>query len=290
MNDDLQIKQLKRALVKASSQQLGSEEEVQKWIAEIASDTFELVTSLLDILSQTTSSENTSDILEVLFLLSKMRPEAKASLLSNTDFFVFLLDYTDRTAIDSFVDPFFTILTLIPQAKDLSTLIEESFIGKLFDALGCDTDDSNKLSVVRLLAALNCVNNQLVYEVFRNHENSSLFINVILHIYNASNNVGEVEDCLLLLIEVISREKNSPFYTSDLETFVDISIKNLEKNTENDLIHISLTCLLKVLQLEIYRESKYKSGELEELMESLIDSEIEQESKVLCKEIMEIVV
>lgn len=110
----------------------------------------------------------------------------------------------------------------------------------------------------------------------------------LIRIFNLEEKNKEViYKVLQCLIDVFDASSECVIYSSDLESFINVSISKLESTYTEELRFYILTTLEKLLKYDEYYKSKYKINELTDILESYIDHEgVDEKNKELCKKIL----
>jgi hypothetical protein len=124
--------------------------------------------------------------------------------------------------------------------------------------------------------------------VFVNHENSRFFGESLLRILNYEEDKSALYRILQCLIDILDHTKSSYFYSTDLESFINIAIKRLESTYTDKLRYYFLKLLERITYYPDYYKIKYKIDLLEELMENYeTNDEVDEENQKLATEILE---
>jgi uncharacterized protein YdiU (UPF0061 family) len=196
-------------------------------------------------------------------------------------------------------DAFF-LLSDFYQTSSFKDVTNEEFMKALFDGLGIITDEDNFNAIVKIMTQINYEQSVLEYKiplanifikVFQNHENSRILIESLIRILNQEERDKEVMyKVLQCFIDMMEANDDTVMYSSDLESFINMSIKKLESTYTEDLRFYILTVIEKIMQYEEYFKTKYKIDELIECMESYIEhANIDQSNKNLCQKILNLI-
>lgn len=204
---------------------------------------------------------------------------------------------SDKKALSG--DAFF-LLSDFYQTTSFKDVTNEEFMKALFDGLGIITDEDNFNAIVKIMTQINYEQSVLEYKiplanifikVFQTHENSRILIESLIRILNHEDKDKEVMyKVLQCFIDMMEANDDTVMYSSDLESFINLSIKKLESTYTEDLRFYILTVLEKIMQYEEYFKTKYKIDELIECMESYIEhANIDQSNKNLCTKILKLI-
>ena len=172
----------------------------------------------------------------------------------------------------------------------------EEFIKALFDGLSILNEEKNFNTIVKVLADINYEKSieglekedNLFLNIFKNHDNSRIMIESLLRILNYEdkdkNIMYRVLQCLM---DIIDFSGHSVMYSSDLESFINMSIIKLESTYTDELRFYILEVLLRVTKYDEYYKTRYKFNDLMECMESYINHHsVNDVNKILCNQIL----
>jgi hypothetical protein len=93
---------------------------------------------------------------------------------------------------------------------------------------------------------------------------------------------------LILILDLMNYCNSSLFYTADLESLLDFSMKRLESTTTDVIREVLLNLLERTTFYPGYDKSNYKKSQLVELIENHLDSDlILDEHKTICEKILD---
>ena len=108
----------------------------------------------------------------------------------------------------------------------------------------------------------------------------------MLRILNYEEDKSTLYKILQCLIDIINLTKSSFFYSTDLESFINIAIKRLESTYTDKLRFFLLSVVERVTFYDDYYHNKYKLDVLVELMENYeTNDEVEEENQKIAAEI-----
>lgn len=162
----------------------------------------------------------------------------------------------------------------------------------LLDSLTILNDEETINSLIRILTSINYQiedNTQNYFlKVFVNHDNSRFFGESLLRILNKEEDKSSLYRTLQCIIDIIDHTKSSFFYSTDLESFINIAIKKLESTYTDKLRYYILKVLERITFYDDYYKMRYKIDLLEELMENYeSNEEVEEENQEIAKKILE---
>jgi hypothetical protein len=208
-----------------------------------------------------------------------------------------IAEYTTITDVKILSGDAFFLISDIFQSSAFKEVINEKFIKSLFNGLGVITDEDNFNSIVKILTHINyeisvleCKKplQNIFVRIFLSHENSRILMESLIRIFNLEEkNKDVVYKVLQCLIDIFDASNDCVIYSSDLESFINVSISKLESTYTEELRFYILTTLEKLLKYEEYFKTKYKIDELKDILDSYIDHEgVDDKNKELCKKIL----
>lgn len=215
-------------------------------------------------------------------------------LRANEKFPKAISDYIITTNLKDLTGDGFYLLADIFKSSSFKEITTEPFIKALFDGLGIITDEDNFNAIVKILTQINFnseKDNNLFIKIFLNHENSRIFTECLLRILNTYE--GHDKEVMYIVLKcfmnIMDAKKSCEMYTSDLESFINLAISNLESTYTEEVRYYFLSVLERITKYDDYcTKSKYKLDLLLELLESYIDSEhVEESNKLISKQIIE---
>ena len=120
------------------------------------------------------------------------------------------------------------------------------------------------------------------------HENARFFGESLLRKLNYEEDKSVLYRILQCLIDILDNSKSSYFYSTDLESFINIAIKRLESTYTDKLRFYILKLLERITFYDDYYKIKYKLSLLEELMENYeTNEEVDEENQKMATKILE---
>lgn len=257
------------------AEKLGKEnsKKYKEWINEISNPNFKLISNLLDYflddLTSTAMRENIFKIMRKLYHLntSVVEPQLK----SNKDFAKSIVVHINSGDKSKISDNCFYLLTKLFNPKAFKSEIDESFIVALFEGLSIVREEDILNDIVKILIEINydykTPQDNLFLKVHQVNDNSRVLNEILLRVLNNENDDDKKIVILKCLGDLMSVYKNSIFYESDLESFIDILLPKLQMTDNNQLKVKLLECLDRVTRYNEYYNQMYKVDEITELME-----------------------
>lgn len=254
----------------------------QDWITDISSPNFKLISNLLnyflDDLTSTEMRENIFKILRKLYILKK--DVVVPQIASNKDFAKAIIVHINKGEKDKISDNCFYMLTQLYFEKPecFEEGISEDFIMALFDGLTLIHEEEIIQNVVKILIEINFnyknKEENLFLKVHKNNENSALLNEILLRIINNEDNNEKQIKVLKCLKDLMGNQKESIFYESDLESFIDIVLTKFSLVEDNE-VRLGLLCTLEQISRykEYYDGGKYKIDDIREVMEEFAENE-----------------
>ena len=153
-------------------------------------------------------------------------------------------------------------------------------------------DEETMHSLIRILTSINYQieddSKNCFLKVFGTHENSRFFGESLLRILNYEEDKSAMYRILQCLIDILDHTKSSFFYSTDLESFINIAIKKLESTYTDKLRFYILKVLERITFYDDYYKMRYKIDLLEELMENYeTNEEVDEENQQMATKILE---
>lgn len=273
--EDFEIKIKKIIDTFTKAEKLGKEnsKKYKDWIKDITNPDFHLISDLLnyflDELTATNMRENIFKIMRKLYHLNKnvVAPQIN----SNKDFAKAIVVHINQGDKSKISDNCFYLLTKLFNPKSFKSEIDENFIKALFEGLSIVREEDILNDIVRILIEINYEykdpNENLFLKVHKENENARVLNEILLRVLNNEKEDSKKIRILKCLDDLMSNQKKSIFYESDLESFIDILLPKLQMTDNNELKVKLLQCLDKVTKYDEYYGEMYKVDEITELME-----------------------
>lgn len=282
------LKYIERITLKLQDIEKNNQEtsiETINWINEITDPLYKLLDDIISLLSDPITSQTTRK--ELYHLLKKFleipcNDKIKAQLLQNPKclhtiiFYISLCDSKNKE-IEFAVEVFYVFIYLF-SFNDFMPLIDEDCMNGLFEGLSFISEEKLLLSFINILIDINCEysseSENLFLKVYHFHENARLIDETILRILNSE----DVEDNVVINVlytvnSIMLQEKRNVFYSTDLETFIDIAFIFLNSKEDVAIKLFTLQALSQITSFDDYYRNSYKIDELNELMELCVDNE-----------------
>ena len=273
--EDFEIKIKKIIDTFTKAEKLGKEnsKKYKDWIKDITNPDFHLISDLLnyflDELTSTNMRENIFKIMRKLYHLNKnvVAPQIN----SNKDFAKAIVVHINQGDKSKISDNCFYLLTKLFNPKSFKSEIDKNFIKALFEGLSIVREEDILNDIVRILIEINYEykdpNENLFLKVHKENENARVLNEILLRVLNNEKEDSKKIRILKCLDDLMSNQKKSIFYESDLESFIDILLPKLQMTDNNELKVKLLQCLDKVTKYDEYYGEMYKVDEITELME-----------------------
>ena len=154
--------------------------------------------------------------------------------------------------------------------------MNSALIEILFNSLKIIEEQNILENVISMLIEINFLykkieNNDFLKEYHIN-ANSYLIIEIILQFLNNEKNTNKIIKILLCLKNIFDKEQNDILRGRDLETFIDISIRQFETISDNNIIAGFLDILTRITKYNNYYSIIYKTKELQDILSEYIES------------------
>ena len=277
------------------AEKLGKEntKKYKDWIKEISNPNFHLISNLLnyflDELTSTNMRENIFKIMRKLYHLNK--DVVGPQINSNKDFAKAIIVHINSGDKSKISDNCFYLLTKLFNHKAFKSQIDESFILALFEGLSIVREEDILNEIVVLLIEINyeykTPEENIFIKVHKENENSRALNEILLRVlYNEHEDAKKIK-ILKCFDDLMSSYEKSIFYESDLESFIDILLPQLEITDNNELKKKLLECLDRITKYDEYYDQLYKVEEITELMENFeSDEEQPEEIRNISKQIV----
>jgi len=224
--------------------------------------------------------ENIFKIFRKLYHLNK---DDVGPQINSKDFAKAIIVHINSGDKSKISDDCFYLLTKLFNHKALKSQIDESFILALFEGLSIVREKDILIEIVVLLIEINyeykTPEENIFIKVHKENENSRGLNEILLRIlYNEHEDAKKIK-ILKCFDDLMSSYLKSIFYESDLESFIDILLSQLEITDNNELKKKLLECLDRITKYDEYYEQLYKVEEITELMENF-ESDEEQPEEV----------
>lgn len=168
------------------------------------------------------------------------------------------------------------ILSFIYNINDISPQINGTLINLLFNSLKIIEEQNVLENIIYMLIEINSFykkidNNDFLSE-FHINPNSYLIIEVALQFLNNEKDINKIIKILLCLKNIFEKEKKDIFKSKDMETFIDISLRQFESNGDNKLINGFLDVFIRLTKYENFFQIMYKTKELQDILDEYINS------------------
>ena len=168
------------------------------------------------------------------------------------------------------------LLSFIYNINDRSSLINGNLIEILFNSLKIIEEQNVLENIIYMLIEINSFykkkdNNDFLKEY---HINSSsyLIIEISLQFLNKEKDINKLIKILLCLKNIFDKEQKDIFKSKDMETFIDIAIRQFESNNDNKLIIGFLNIFIRLTKYNNFFNIMYKTKELQDILDEYIRS------------------
>ena len=168
------------------------------------------------------------------------------------------------------------LLSFIYNINDRASLNNGNLIDILFNSLKIIEEQNVLENIIYMLIEINSFykkkdNNDFLKEYHIN-ENSYLIIEIALQFLNKEKDINKLIKILLCLKNIFDKEKKDIFKSKDMETFIDIAIRQFESNNDNKLIIGFLDIFLRLTKYNNFFNIMYKTKELQDILDEYIRS------------------
>lgn len=251
------------------------------WIEEITDPEFQLIDHLSSLLQNSlTSSTYKEKIIHILryFLIICDGNSVKNQLKEIGSLPVILSQLLITSSKPQIVKDSFCIISNIFNIQYFNKVIDLHFITHIFNTLDSVEEDEVLSNAIAILIDINAiyttnVNDNLFLTVYHQHHNSRLIDEVLLRILNNETNKEKMVKILRCIINIIDKKGNIVFYSSDLESFLDISLSKLESTYTEEIKLYFIKVIQKITYYDEYYKGMYKINELTDLMEDYVANE-----------------
>jgi hypothetical protein len=215
----------------------------------------------------------------------------------NKNFPKAISEYIIKTDVKNISGDAFFLLSDIFSSSNFKDVTHEDFIKALFNGLGIITDEDNFNAIVKIITQINYeqtvlqkvkISDNIFIKVYMDHDNSRILIESLVRILNYEQKDKDVMYRILqCFLDIIEATNDSVMYSSDLESFINLSIDKLQSTYTDDLRFYILSVLEKLTKYDEYYKTRYKIDELIECMESYIDHpSVDDKNKDICRNIL----
>ena len=267
------------------AEKLGKEntQKYLKWIKEISSPQFKLISNLLNyFLDDLTSTNMRENIFKIMRKLYQLNKEVVATQIqSNKDFAKAIVVHINSGDKSKISDNCFFLLTQLFNTSAYKEEINEEFISALFEGLGLVREEDILSAIVVILIDINFEfknpEENLFIKVHKEHDNSRVLNEILLRVLNNEDDEEKQIKILKCLEDLMNSYDKSIFYESDLESFIDMLLPKLQMTENNELKEKLLKCLGRVIKYDEYYNQMYKVEYITELMEDFQSAENQSE-------------
>ena len=155
-----------------------------------------------------------------------------------------------------------------------SYLMNGTLIEILFNSLKIIEEQNVLENIIYMLIEINSLyktidNNDFLKE-YQINQNSYLILEIILQFLNKEKDINKLIKVLLCLKNIFDKEKKDVLTCKDLETFIDIAIRQLESNIDNKLVIGFLDIFIRITKYNNFYSIMYKTKEFQDILEEFI--------------------
>ena len=214
------------------------------------------------------------------FLKEVVGPQI-SSISSNKDLAKAIVIHINNGDKSKISDNCFHLLTKLFNQNAYKLEINEEFIMSLFKGLNIVGKEDILNDIVVILIEINykyiTPEENKFLKVCKENENSRILNEILLRLLNKEHDDGKKIKILKCLNDLMSTYIKCIFYESDLESFIDILLPDLQVTDNNDIKKRLLECLDRVTKYTEYYGNMYKIDEIAELMEDYESAEDQPE-------------
>lgn len=277
------IKKMIDTFTKAEKQNKEGTPKYLKWIKEISSPEFKLISELLNyFLDDLTSTNMRENIFKIMRKLYQLNKEVVApQIQSNKDFAKAIVVHINSGDKSKISDNSFYLLTQLFTTETFKGELNQEFIEALFEGLALVSEEDILNAIVVILININYEykndEENLFIKVHKENDNSRVLNEILLRVLNNEDKEDKQIKILKCLEDLMRNYDKSIFYESDLESFIDILLPKLQMTENNELKEKLLKCLEHVTKYNEYYGEMYKVEEITELMEDFESAENQSE-------------
>lgn len=246
-----------------------------------------LTRDIFDICSSQESIKRSFHCIKILLTINE--EETIKHLENIVDFPIRLISYIKDTGTNELIEDVFYILNSFIKNTTISNYIynfSQSFIQSLFDVLNLINDEDNFKAVVSILVEISNIYSEveqnIVLKIVHIHQNSRIFIEVLIRMLNEDTSKENLVKMMLCLSNIYEKEKKNILYLSDMEAYIDIVISKLTSLYTQEVKVFIIDSFEKFcLYSDEYYINGYKSDEIIELFEDFQSND--SESKIIRK-------
>lgn len=266
---------------------------IKRWINQILKPPTSIISQIIkEIFSPKTTHkivEKNYHLIRKLLIICKS--DTTKQLCESNGLSCDIINYIGYTAKLIICHDSLMILNVVFKGDEVKHYLTEKFVMTVFDLLDIINEEENFKSAIRILISVNgifkpCDDNYFL-KVYHFHYNSRFFDEVILRLLNDECEpikIKEILDCIVLIIVC---EQKIVFYSSDLEVFIDIALRQLLFFSYEEVKYRFIDALHKIVTFEEYYKKMYKADEIIDLIEDCLENEHQsQKVKRKCKKII----
>jgi len=251
--------------------------EHQIWAKKICEPKYKLIPNLTYLLEQKdTEFKDKEMIISVINSILLLNPNISHQMLKFPylqniiiDFLFFYKKEFHKIHLFSI-----NILSFIYNINYNSSLMNGPLIEILFNSLKIIEEQNVLENIIFMLIEINSLyktidNNDFLKE-YQINKNAYLILEIILQFLNKEKDINKLVKVLLCLKNIFDKEKKDVLMCKDLETFIDIAIRQLESNIDNKLVIGFLDIFVRITKYNNYYSIMYKTKEFQDILEEFI--------------------
>ena len=251
----------------------------QNWAKKICEPKYKLIPNLTYYLEQKEILFKDKEmIISILNSILLLNPRISNQMIKSNNLHRIIIDFIFLYKKEFHKIHLYSInlLSFIYNSNDISSLTNGSLVEILFNSLKIIEEQNVLENIIYMLIEINSFykkkdNNDFLKEYHIN-PNSYLIIEIALQFLNNEKDINKLIKILLCIKNIFDKEKKDIFRSKDMETFIDISIRQFESIGDNKLIIGFLDIFIRLTKYNNYFNIMYKTKDLQDILDEFIRS------------------
>lgn len=192
----------------------------------------------------------------------------------NKNFPKAICSYLTKTGIENLEGDGFILLVEIFQTSAFKDVADEDFINALFNSFEYIKDEKVFLSIVNILISISFdfkkIEDNPVLKQCVDHPNKRYFAESVLILLNKGKSIF-LEKCLKFVSDIFAYDKTRDefFYSNDLNSLIDILIREFVNSDTVQLKVGYLDVLQKAMTCKEYQQKKHRVDDIKEVFDEM---------------------
>lgn len=253
-------------------------DQLMEWFKNICDPKFNLIGGLVaTFIDNQADKDMSKKVLKILVKLNEKLPDVVCDqFYNNLKFPKALIEYLEVTKLEEMSGDAFILLISIFDEDTIPQYINKSpdFVNKLTTSLEYIQDESTLHSLISILVCLLPVYEQwspdpsdislnpILKEVV---EKDQFYREKLIHITNRGSQY-RIDNCCKTLVIILLKDDLNYFNHNDLNLLMDIALREVRTQADTKNRVQILKLIETILDNELYRENKYRIGDVEDMI------------------------